>query len=250
MEAQPSRNSDASHATSAGEGLHDTLELVEKRQTHVQRLIDKEVAAAQAFATMDRKRDALECIKRKRMHEKEYNRLAEQRLNLVQTEQALHAVKFNNVVLNAQERGAIAIEKEVKRANGVDGADKTMDRLEDAMADANELLGVASRKLGEAADLDDDELLEELEQMELADELINITDSSGAAGASSSAAGASSGVRATGPVPLAVPRTTPAQVAAAKRAEEERELAELAAFQRSMLVVETPMPMPQMAAVF
>lgn len=88
---------------------------------------------------------------------------------------------------------------------------------------------------------DDDELLEELEQMELADELVDITGVEGASGA----AGSSSGVRAAAPVPLAVPRTIPAQQAA-KRAEEERELDELVALQASMKT-EQPMPMPMSA---
>jgi len=187
---------------------------------------------------------ALEHIKRKKIHEKELERLSVQKLNVFQSEQTLHALRFNSIVVHSQEHGAAAIEHEIQRSGGIDGTERVLDKMQDAMDDARDLLEVGTRKMGDAADMDDAELLEELEQLELLDEL---TSTEGAAARAPAKDGASTD--AVRPVPAPVPTTNPmAARERAKRAEEERNLAELAALQRSMLVMETPMPMPQMAA--
>jgi len=230
----------------AAQDIAQTIELCEKREQHVQRLVEREVEAARAHAAGGNRKAALECVKRKKIHEKELERLSVQKISLMEQESTLHSLKFNNIVLHSHQRGAEAISREVKLSGGAEGADKVLDRLEDALDDATELLGTSARKMGEAAKLDDEELLEELEQMELADELCGITAGAAGAAGASSASGAAASAR-TAPVPLAVPRTTAAQVA--KRAEEEeRELAELVSLQSTMKI-EQPMPMPMMANI-
>jgi len=162
----------------------------------------------------------------------------------MQQEQTLHSLKFNSIVLHTQERGAAEIEKEMKKTGGIEGTERVLDRMQDALDDARDVLDAGTRKMGEAADMDDADLLEELEQLELLDELTNTT--IGTARADQGASASTSR-----PVPAPVPTTTPSLAKErAMRAQEERELAELAAFQRSMLQVETPMPMPQMAACY
>lgn len=221
----------------------DTLELIVKRESHVQRLVANEVAAAREAAAANNQKVALEHIKRKKIHEKELERLSVQKLNLFQQEQTLHALQFNSIVVHSQEHGAAAIEKEIQRSGGIDGTERVLDRMQDAMDDARDLLEVGNRKMGEAADLDDEELLEELEQLELLDELTRTE------GGAARAPDKEASVSTARPVPAPVPTTDPMPARErAKRAEEERDLAELAALQRSMLVMETPMPMPQMAA--
>merc|ERR1719478_1400626 len=90
--------------------------------------------------------------------------LRTKKMNLMQTGQTLSSVKFNSVYMKASNAGASEIARHVKADGGVDGIEAANERLEDTLEDAREVLGASARAIGEAADLDDDELLEELEQ--------------------------------------------------------------------------------------
>lgn len=167
-------------------------------------------------------------------------RLAAGKLTLFQEEQTLSALRFNSLVHQAHVQAMSAMEREIKLVKGVDGVEKVQDKLEDLLAEAGDVLDAGNRTVGEAANLDNDELLEELEQMEMAEltkQLTNVGSDSGAASSSHDAAGES-------PQFAQVPTDTPR---AAKRGKEEREERELLAeLQASMatMKVEAPMPMP------
>lgn len=228
--------------------MRETLDMIELREQHVTRLIQKEVEGARARAAANNKKEALECMKRKRIHDKELERLAAQRLTVMQAEQTLHALKFNSLVVEATTIGAAAIEREVQRAGGIEGVEKLNERLEDALADGDELLTANSRLIGDAATLDDDELYEELEQMELAEMTSKLTETHIDNETDSGQASLSSGPVTAHAVPQHLPFLHPVNGhQEARRAEEEREereLAELAA----VMKMEPAIPMPMMAA--
>lgn len=224
--------------------LRETLELLEKRDEHLLRLVDKEMQGARTLQAAGKKREALECIKRKRMHESEREQLSVRKFNLMKQESTLQALKFNTMVVATTDAGAAAIEREVRKVGGIDGAERVMDRADDALADAGDLLGATSRSIGQA-DYEEDELLEELEQMEM-DELAKEMSE------------VNTGTRATDDsrdetidhLFAQVPRASlRASAATREEREAERELAELSALQSSM-TVEKPMAMPMMAMCY
>lgn len=236
----------------AADKLSDTIEILDKREKHLLRLVDQEIEAARTYsnARPPRKREALECMKRKRIHENELAQIGTQKVNLMQNESTLRALKLTSVVVEASQAASAAIEREVKKMNGVEGIESMTDRLEDNLADASDIMSAVSKPIGEAANLDDDELLDELEAldeemstMELTEALTTTT--------TATTPRAEATPRAE-PMPYAapVPRTEPAIPAAARRAtaarqeQEERELAAL----RSSMSVEDSMPMPMLAA--
>lgn len=224
--------------TQAGDKIADSLRLLELREAHVMRLVDKEIETARGFVSAGRQKHALECMKRKRLHEQELERLMQQKMNLMQTDQMLQSLQFNSLITAAQSEGAVAIETEVKKVNGVEGVEAVIDRAEDALADGNEILQAGARVMGEAASMDDAELLEELEQMEQAEltaDLTSIIGSTGKSHAESSTQFAT--------VPRSIPQTTPSLARSTER-EAERELAQLAA----RMNMEEAMPLP-MAAI-
>jgi len=217
--------------------MHEALDLIDKRTAHVERLIQREIDAAREHAARGNQRAALECIKRKKIHDKERDQLGTQRLNLMQQEQTLNALRFNSMIVDVHAAGTAAIEREIKKVNGVEGVERVHDKLDEALADAADVLGASSRVAGSAQDADDDELLEELEQLALVDELSKTSNSPTVDHLSEFAR---------------VPQTHPvvsqrrAEAAEAERREraERAELAELEA----KMKIEQPMPMPMMAA--
>lgn len=219
----------------------------------MERLIENEVDKARVLMASGRKREALECIKRKRMHEMEREKLSTQKLNLMQHEATLHQLKITNLVVEAERAAALSIQREVQRAGDVDGVEKLHDELEELHDTAADVVGATSRPLGAAAALDDDELLDELEQMEVAQmtaelsKVTGINEAQPATALGKQPAPVPSQVPSH--VPHAVPLAPPRRLAQprASKAEEERNERELAALMSSMHV-ETPMPLPMAAA--
>lgn len=213
------------------------------------RLIDKEVQSAQAYASAGKKREALECVKRKRIYEKEHETLLVQKLNLMQQEQTLNALKFNTIVITAEEGAASAIEKEIKKVNGPEGVEKVQDRLDDAMADAADVLGATSRPMGDAAGMEDADLLEELEQMQLADLTSTLVNTSTAREEAELAALRDTMAPVPQPVPQTVPHSAPS-AHASRKAPMRAEQPMPAPMGAMMMKMESPMSMPMMAACY
>ena len=68
----PSGNSSGGSSTSDAIGkLRDASETMEKREEHLMRKIDNEIKQAKDFSRLGKKREALTCIKRKKMYEKQ-----------------------------------------------------------------------------------------------------------------------------------------------------------------------------------
>merc|ERR1719311_1736115 len=122
---RPAEPTTSSHA--AMDDLQESIALIEKREAHIQRLIDNEVVAARAHHAAGRKADALLAVKRKRLHDKERESLAAQKLNLITTEQQLSQMRFSSVIIDTQKKAAEALEREVKKVQGPEGAEAVAD---------------------------------------------------------------------------------------------------------------------------
>jgi len=228
--------------------IAEALRLLELREAHLDRLIDKECQTARRHSVAGQKKEALEAIKRKKIHDKERERLAGQKLNLIQQEAMLQAVRFNGIVIDATQAGAVAIEREIKRAGGIEGAEAVQDRMDDALADGTDLLDASARLIGEAANLGDDgALLEELEEMERELEEAGQAELERDLRAVNSSTPRRVGALAVPSHPTQAPQfaTAPASAASDNRRDgrdEERELVELMA----RMTTEQPMPTPMM----
>lgn len=234
------------------EQLSEMLRMLDLRADHLARLIDQEVASAKEHSAQGRRKEALMCMKQKRVHETQREQLATQRLNLMQQEATLQALRFNSLVVETTAGVSAAIEREIKKVRGVEGVEAAYDKMDDLLADGKDILDATSRPMGEAAGFDDDELYKELEQMELADVKATLASTSGAAANEDAEDAAALDALLSGaqPIPHHQPDTSSGkQKATAVRAaeeREERELAELAQLSMSM----DAMPMPRMAACF
>jgi len=204
--------------------LRDATETLEKREEHLYRKIDNEIKQAQQFSKQNKKKEALTCIKRKKMFEKQLEQLSNAKMTLEAQRLALENMNINRETLEAQKAGVAAMAAATKSMGGVDAVEETMDAVEEGLVDADEIGQALGRSVAmPGLDADEDDMLAELEALEQADldsQLGNVN-----LGASADDEADLMRVMPSAPMPSA-PKTA---VKPREMTEEERELAELEA---------------------
>eukprot|EP00965_Chrysotila_dentata_P165418 5462870-Pleurochrysis_carterae.AAC.2 len=88
-----------SNTTAAIAKLRDASETLEKREEHLIRKIDMEIKQARTFNAAGKKREALTCIKRKKMYEKQLEQISGAKMTLETQRLALENVNINRETL-------------------------------------------------------------------------------------------------------------------------------------------------------
>lgn len=235
----PSGNSGGGNETSGAIAkLRDNLEMLQKREDHLVRKMDNEIKMAKEFSAKGKKREALTCIKRKKMYEKQVEQIINSRITLETQQLALESVNLNVQVMSAHQAGANAMNRAVRDMGGVERVEEIMDSVEEGFQDANEIQDAMGRQVNSGIDADDDELLAELEGLEqddLTDQLtaVNVATAPAAKRMSSEEEELQGLTESMSMFPSA-PANRPAAAASKQMTEEERELAELEASMAAM----------------
>jgi len=146
--------------------VNETLDNIEKRENFVMRKIDLEMANAKKLHAAGKKREALQCIKKKKMFEQQLDSLAKTKITLENQKMTMEVMNINQETLLAQKLAAEAMQDQTKKMGGVEKVEEIMDNVEDAQVSAQEIQEAISRQIDlPGLDADDDELLEELEKM-------------------------------------------------------------------------------------
>ncbi|XP_042542337.1 charged multivesicular body protein 4a isoform X2 [Dipodomys spectabilis] len=155
--------------------LKETEKILIKKQEFLEQKIQQELQTAKKHGTKN-KRAALQALRRKK-------RLEQQ---LAQTDGTLSTLEFQREAIENATTNAEVLRTMELAARGMKKAyqDMDIDKVDELMADITEQQEVAqqisdaiSRPLGFGDDVDEDELLEELEELEqeeLARELLNV----------------------------------------------------------------------------
>jgi len=213
----------AAGGASAISKVRDMIEMIEKREQHLERKVKDETAKAIQLSKQNKKREALTCIKRKKMYEKQLDQLSNTKMTLESQQLSLESMNINREAIETTKVANGAMQQNIKAMGGVDAVAETMDAVEEGMQDADEIQTELSRVIAVPGLDDDDELLAELERLE-ADELASEMSSIGTGSAAPTAAASA----ALNDMP-AVPVSLPAAPTTTAMTEEERELAELEA---------------------
>lgn len=144
-------------------GLRQQLQMIEKKEEYTQKKVEEELAKAKANAVTN-KAASLAALKRKKMLENELEKLQGTKFQLEMNVNTLESAKINQETMSAMKKAADAL----KHIHG----DLTMDKVDKTMADIQEQTQLAveiqdqisSGPIG--ADLDEDELKRELEDLE------------------------------------------------------------------------------------
>jgi len=207
--------------------VRDTIETLSKREEHINRKIKNEVDNAKKFSAAKKQREALQCIKRKKLYEKQLEQIGATTITLETQLLALESMNLNAEVLGAQRAAANTMQQQTAAMGGVDAVEETMDQVEDGLNDANEIADALARNVGTpGVDADEDDLLAELEGLmtdDVADQMTKVDLGGGTQAAPKFASVPDNG----GVVSMPSAPTS-------AMSEEEKELAELEQLQSSM----------------
>ncbi|CAG8485608.1 16684_t:CDS:2 [Acaulospora morrowiae] len=154
--------------------LRDTLQMLEKRENHLQNKIDSELKTAKTYAATN-KRAAMMALKRKKQYENQIEKIGGARITIEAQVMAIENANVNLETIRAMEKGAEAM-KAIHGSMDINKVDDTMDSIREQMDLADEISNAISAPMI-GIDLDDDELnaeLEELEQEVLDSQLLEV----------------------------------------------------------------------------
>lgn len=169
--AQPAEPSGPTKKVNAHESilkLKEAMETVERREEHLIRKVDTEIKNAKDFSAQGKKREALQCLKRKKLYDSQVASLDGQKQNLLAQMLALEQMNMNQEVIAQQQRAARDMQAMTAAMGGVEGVEKTYEDIEDGMVEANEIQETMGRTIDVPGveGLDDDDLLAELEGLQ------------------------------------------------------------------------------------
>lgn len=162
-------------ALSTLEKLHETLELLEKKERVLQKKVCGEVEKAKEYTRSKNKRAAIQCLKKKKLYESQIEQLGNFQLRLHDQMILLEGAKATTETLDALRNGASAM-KSMQKAVNIDLLDKTMDDINEHTDHMKQIQDAVSAPIGSSFDFDEDELegeLEDLEEAELEEQLLH-----------------------------------------------------------------------------
>jgi charged multivesicular body protein 4 len=133
----------------------ETIVNISKKEDQLQRKIGAEFANAKKFHAAGKKREARQCIQKKKMYEQQLTTLGTSKMNLENLKSTI--MSLNDYLM--------ANDVLIKTIGGVDKVEELMDGLVEVHTDAREIDNAMNRQLG-GIDADDDELLAEYAKLD------------------------------------------------------------------------------------
>ncbi|CAK7200957.1 ESCRT-III subunit protein snf7 [Sporothrix eucalyptigena] len=144
-------------------GLRSQLEMLQKREVHLQAQIDQQDALARKHLATN-KNAAKAALRRKKAHEHSLEQTQAQVGTLEQQVNAIESANINRETLAAMERAATAM-KQIHGGLTPEKVDETMERIQEQNQLSEEIVNaITSNTIGDP--LDDDELEEELDRLQ------------------------------------------------------------------------------------
>eukprot|EP01102_Stenamoeba_stenopodia_P014518 TRINITY_DN482_c0_g1_i1.p1 TRINITY_DN482_c0_g1~~TRINITY_DN482_c0_g1_i1.p1 ORF type:complete len:222 (-),score=66.96 TRINITY_DN482_c0_g1_i1:91-756(-) len=152
--------------------LRETVETLEKRETYLQKKIQKEIEFARANASKNR-RAALLALKRKKLYEQQIEKIEGTRMTIETQVLAIEETSVNVEAMRAIREGASTM-RNLHQSMTIDDVDNTMDEIQEQMDIATEISTAISQPLGATAydDADIEAELAELEEQNLDEQLL------------------------------------------------------------------------------
>ncbi|KAH7280281.1 hypothetical protein KP509_37G059500 [Ceratopteris richardii] len=150
------------------EKLQETLDMLEKKESVLQRRVALEVEKAKEYTRAKNKRAAIQCLKRKKLYEVQIEQLGNSQLRIHDQMILLEGAKATTETVDALRAGASAM-KAMQKSTKIEDVDKTMDEINEQTENMKQIQEALAAPMGAIANLDEDELEAELEELEEAD---------------------------------------------------------------------------------
>lgn len=147
--------------------LREAVATQEKREEHIQRKIDAMVKEAKDKMAKKDKKGALFAMKRKKLYEKEMEKIQNVKMTLETQVINLESATQNADTFKAMHSGTSAMKK-IRNDVGIDKVDDMMDDIKEEMEMAEEISNAIAQPVDPLM-ADEDELLAELEELEAED---------------------------------------------------------------------------------
>jgi len=145
--------------------LRDTEEMLGKKSTHLESLINNELVEAKKAGTKN-KRVALNHLKKKKRLELQLQQVDNTLTTIEFQREALMNAKANTDVLNSMKTASSAM-KQIHKDNNIDNVEDVMADIQEQQDVAAEISDAISRPIDvPGLDMDDDDLLAELDELE------------------------------------------------------------------------------------
>lgn len=148
--------------------IKTTLEMLEKKESLMARKIAEELANAREANRQGNKRRALQHLKKKKLYEAQLDALATSQLKLQEQVIMLEGSKATSETYGALRSGADAMRRMVKETK-IEDVDATMDAISEQTEQMRQVQEALGQPVGFAAELDEDELEEELAELDALD---------------------------------------------------------------------------------
>ena len=143
--------------------LRSTVEMLDKRQAHLQKKVEQQIVDAKQKMVKKDQRGALFCMKRKKMYQAEVEKISGARMTLEQQMLALEGQATMMEGIKAMQQGAAAL-KSGHMGMDADTVQDMMDDVTEEMATADEIAKVIAAPADDV--FEDEDLLNELQLLE------------------------------------------------------------------------------------
>lgn len=151
--------------------LGETEDLLTKRRDLLERKIAAELEKAKEFTRQKNKRAALMAMKKKKLYEGQLEQIENNILRVNEQQMMLESNRATVETVAALQNAARATKTTLQEMR-IDDVDRVLDEINDQTDQMRQIQDAMGQPIGAAADLDEDELLNELEELE-ASELDN-----------------------------------------------------------------------------
>ncbi|CAM0151239.1 unnamed protein product [Urochloa decumbens] len=172
----------ASSAIPTLDRLHETLEMLEKKERFLQKKCSAEVEKAKDYTKAKNKNAAIQCLKKKKLYETQIEQLSNFQLRVHDQIIMLESAKATTDTVDALRSGSSAV-KAIQQSVNIDDIENAIDEANEQTENMREIQAALATPVGVSADFDEvlillpgkkDELeaeLEDLEEEELDEEL-------------------------------------------------------------------------------
>ncbi|KAI5292101.1 ESCRT-III subunit protein snf7 [Ascosphaera acerosa] len=145
-------------------GLREQLEMLQKRERHLENQMAEQEAMAKKHVTTN-KAAAKNALRRKKIHEKSLEQTSAQILQLESQIYSIEAANINQETLAAMKNAGKAM-KQIHKGMTIEEVDKTMDELREQQQLSEEIVNVVTSGPVGGDIIDEDDLQGELDQLE------------------------------------------------------------------------------------